>query len=222
MICNNVRVLSLGQIQLLDMVSELVVLINEEWLQCYTLLWPPLWRSKRVNRFSGGSEATRTRFCRLQSDANTVYFHAITNRLRRKCSIPCLWADDVDARELSAHFYSFYKLLFMADPRSRVALAIDYLPVRAIVSVVENAELTLVFLLKEVSRAIMEMKPSLIADPDSLPVSFQKFWEHIQDVIMPIFQEFHIGTLDMSCLNFGMITWIPKLVGGGGHGYSPL
>lgn len=32
-------------------------------------------------------------------------------------------------------------------------------------------------------------------------------------MIMPTFQEFYIGMLDMSCLKYGVITLIPKLVG---------
>jgi hypothetical protein len=48
---------------------------------------------------------------------------------------------------------------------------------------------------------------------NGLPVIFfQKFWEKIQAVIMPMFQEFYIETLDMSRLNYGVITLIPKIV----------
>jgi hypothetical protein len=119
-----------------------------------------------------------------------------------------------DNRDISAHTYSFYKELFTAAPRSGVALAIDFWPDAARVTADENAELTLPFLPEEVARAVKEMKANLAPGPDGLPVSFfQKIWDKLQAVIMPMFQEFYTGTLVMSCLNFGVITLIPKVVG---------
>jgi hypothetical protein len=67
---------------------------------------------------------------------------------------------------------------------------------------------------KEVRRAIIEMKADSAPGLDGIPVIFfQKIWERIQAVIMPMLQEFYIGTLVMSRLNFGVITLIPKIVG---------
>ena len=60
----------------------------------------------------------------------------------------------------------------------------------------------------------MAMKANSAHGPDGLPVAFfQKFWDRIQAVIMPMLQEFYIGTLVMSRLNFGVITLIPKVLG---------
>ena len=146
-----------------------------------------------------------------------AYFHAIANGHRRKCSIPCLWADDhllEDPRDISDHVYSFYKELFTAGPRTGISLASDLWLVGARVSNSENAELTLPFSLEEVTRAIMEMKANSAPGPDGLLVIFfQKFWEDIKATIMPMFQEFYTGTLVMSRINFGVITLIPKVVG---------
>jgi hypothetical protein len=153
----------------------------------------------------------------LQGDANTAYFRAIANGRRRKCSIPYLWEGDhllEDPVELSSHIYSFYKELFSAGPRSGVSLAADLWPPRARVSADENAELTLPFLPEEVARAISGMKACSAPGPDGLPVVFfQKFWDHLKTVIMPMFQEFYTGTLVMSRLNFGVINLIPKVTG---------
>jgi hypothetical protein len=75
-------------------------------------------------------------------------------------------------------------------------------------------ELTLPFLPEKVARAIKDMKANSAPGLDGLPVSFfQTFWEQLQAVIMPIFQEFYTGTLVMSRLNYGVITLIPKVVG---------
>jgi hypothetical protein len=60
----------------------------------------------------------------------------------------------------------------------------------------------------------MGMKSNSAPGPDGFPVVFfQRFWEKIQAAILPMFQEFYVGTLDMGRLNFGVITLIPKLVG---------
>lgn len=73
----------------------------------------------------------------------------------------------------------------------------------------ENAELTLPFFPKVARRAIrviVKMKANSALGPDNLPVTFfQKFWEHLQEVIMLMFQEFYIGTLNMSRLN---LVWL--------------
>jgi hypothetical protein len=92
------------------------------------------------------------------------------------------------------------------------------------VSADENMELTIPFSLEEVRRAIMEMKADSTSGLDGLLVIFfQKVWEKIQAVIMPMFQEFYIGTLVMSRLNFGVITLIPKIVGGMDiHQFRPI
>ncbi|KAE8781819.1 Signal recognition particle 54 kDa protein, chloroplastic [Hordeum vulgare] len=58
------------------------------------------------------------------------------------------------------------------------------------------------------------MKACLAPGPDGLPVTFfQRFWETVRPLIMPMFQEFYIGTLDMGRINFGIIALIPKVVG---------
>ena len=50
--------------------------------------------------------------------------------------------------------------------------------------------------------------------PDGLPVVFfQKFWEILCLVVMPMFHVSYIGTLDMARINYGVISLIPKVVG---------
>uniref|UniRef100_A0A453J5N2 Reverse transcriptase domain-containing protein n=1 Tax=Aegilops tauschii subsp. strangulata TaxID=200361 RepID=A0A453J5N2_AEGTS len=57
------------------------------------------------------------------------------------------------------------------------------------------------------------MKACSAPGPDGLPVVFfQKFWEILRPVIMPMFHEFYIGTLDMARFNYGVISLIPKVV----------
>nr|XP_051211161.1 uncharacterized protein LOC127328612 [Lolium perenne] len=125
-----------------------------------------------------------------------------------------IFRGEEEAGEITTHIYSFYKGLFAVGPRTGVALAADLWPARAWVSDEENAALTLPFLPTEVRGALEGMKTSSAPGPDGLPVVFfQKFWAKLQETIMPMFQEFYVGTLDMGRLNYGVITLIPKVVG---------
>ena len=204
----------LGQIQSLDQASDSVGLSAEEWLQRYALEHSLMGIYKSEEAF--WRQRSRQNWI-LHGESNSAYFHAIANGRHRKCSIPCLWADGVlleDARDISAHIYSFYKELFKAGPRTGISLSPHLWPAAARVSDAENVELTLPFSVEEVTRAVMDMKTNSAPGPDGLPVIFfQKFWEVIRAVIMPMFQEFYTGTLVMSRLNFGVITLIPKVVG---------
>uniref|UniRef100_A0A453SB11 Uncharacterized protein n=1 Tax=Aegilops tauschii subsp. strangulata TaxID=200361 RepID=A0A453SB11_AEGTS len=60
--------------------------------------------------------------------------------------------------DISTHIYSFYKELFLAEPRGGFSLCADFWPLADQVSDVENAELTLPFSPEEVGRAIASMK----------------------------------------------------------------
>ena len=203
----------LSDIQALYLASDSVGLDPQEWQQRYAL------EASLLEIFKGEELFWRQRSRQnwlLKGEANTAYFHAIANGRRRKCSIPCLWDGDrlLEApRDLSAHIYSFYRALFLAGPRSGVSLSVDFWQA-AHVTEEENRELTLPFLPEEVQRAVLEMKPNSAPGPDGLPVAFfQTFWESIKAVIMPMFQEFYVGTLVLSRLNFGVVTLVPKVVG---------
>ncbi|KAE8775755.1 putative NOT transcription complex subunit VIP2 [Hordeum vulgare] len=153
----------------------------------------------------------------LKGDANTAYFQGIANGRRRKCAIPFLWDGDAlleSLEEISSHINSFYKEMFSAESFGGISLCEDFWPLAKQVSDTENAELTIPFSPEEVGHAIASMKACSAPGPDGLPVIFfQRFWETVHPAIMPMFQEFYIGTLDIGMLNFGVITLIPKVVG---------
>ena len=49
--------------------------------------------------------------------------------------------------------------------------------------------------------------------PDGLPVRFfQAFWPMVKEIILDLFREFSRGTLDLSQLNYGIISMIPKVL----------
>ena len=67
------------------------------------------------------------------------------------------------------------------------------------------------FTKKEVLDAISQMKPNKAPGPDGFPAEFyKKCWHIIKDDLMPMFQDFFSGHLELFHLNFGLITMLPK------------
>ena len=204
----------LDQIKVLDDLADRQGLSPDDWLRRYALesSLMDIYKSEELFWQRRGGQNWL-----LKGDANTAYFQAIANGRRRKCAIPFLWDGDVlleSPNDISTHIYSFYKELFSAEPRGGVSLCADFWPPAEQVSDAEKAELTLPFSPEEVGRAIASMKACSAPGPDGLPVVFfQKFWEILRPIIMPMFHEFYIGTLDMARINYGVISLIPKVVG---------
>ena len=115
---------------------------------------------------------------------------------------------------IRAHVDGFYRDLFSASPRGGLALAHDIWPPRYCVSEEDNIALTAPFSEAEVWAAIKGMNSSSAPGPDGLPVKFfQTFWESIKPEVMALFDEFYVGSIDLTRLNFGIITLIPKVTG---------
>ena len=56
------------------------------------------------------------------------------------------------------------------------------------------------------------MEHNKAAGPDSIPIEFfQTCWEIIKEDIVELFDDFHKGKLDVSRLNYGIITLLPKI-----------
>ena len=75
----------------------------------------------------------------------------------------------------------------------------------------ENEILSATFAENGVFEAISQMKPNKASGPDGFPAEFYKRWSHIvKDDLMPMFQDFFNGHLQLFHLNFGTITLLPK------------
>lgn len=62
--------------------------------------------------------------------------------------------------------------------------------------------------------AIKDMNPTSAPGPDGLPVKFfQTFWDVIKPEVMDLFTDFHVGSIDLARLNYGIVTLIPKVPG---------
>jgi mannosylglycoprotein endo-beta-mannosidase len=56
------------------------------------------------------------------------------------------------------------------------------------------------------------MEHNKAAGPDAIPIEFyQKCWEIVKMDILELFEEFHRGKLDVSRINYGVITLLPKI-----------
>jgi hypothetical protein len=76
----------------------------------------------------------------------------------------------------------------------------------------ENVELIRSFLEKEIKTALFQMEKNKAAGPYGIPTEFfQVCWEIIKGDIMVLFDNFHLGTLDIQMLNYGIITLLPKV-----------
>lgn len=56
-------------------------------------------------------------------------------------------------------------------------------------------------------------KKNKAAGPDNIPIEFyQSYWPIVKNDIMKLFEEFHKGSLEVSRLNYGVITLLPKVL----------
>lgn len=56
------------------------------------------------------------------------------------------------------------------------------------------------------------MEKNKFVGPDNIPIEFyQTYWDIVKKDIINMFQDFHDGNLDVSHINYGIITLLPKL-----------
>jgi hypothetical protein len=76
----------------------------------------------------------------------------------------------------------------------------------------DNADLTRPFTTEEIKKALFSMETNRAPGPDDISSEFyQHFWEVVKDDIMNLFYGFYNGTLDLQCLNYKVITLLPKM-----------
>jgi hypothetical protein len=68
------------------------------------------------------------------------------------------------------------------------------------------------FTVEEVKTALFSMALNKAPGPDNIPIEFyQHRWDLVKWDIMNLFHAFHVGCLDVSRLNYGIITLLPKV-----------
>jgi hypothetical protein len=82
------------------------------------------------------------------------------------------------------------------------------------VSVEENEMLALSFTHEELEEVLKNTKTATAPGPDGFPLAFfKKFWHVIKDLVFQILNGFALGIVDVSRLNFGILSLLPKVKG---------
>ena len=66
--------------------------------------------------------------------------------------------------------------------------------------------------MEELKWSVFDMKTDTAPGPDGFSVSFYKgCWESVKGILFEMVNAFYLGNLDISRLNYGVITLIPKI-----------
>jgi hypothetical protein len=151
----------------------------------------------------------------LKGDSNNSYFHGVANGTKKKCTIFSLEDEDREIRdpaEIRNHVESYYKDLFGAEPEGGVTLGEEFWLEKGRLSDEEAQELIKPFTIKELEGALKDMDVNASPGPDGRPVGFyREFWQEIKLIVLEMLQDLYRGELNLSRLNFGMISLIPKI-----------
>ena len=113
----------------------------------------------------------------------------------------------VSQAEISANIYGFFLNLSGTAEEKPLRLRVDLWGDEARVSQAENDLLALSFSTEEIGRAVGSMKIDTALDPDGCPVAFfRRFWPMLKAPFYDIINGFALGTVDISRLNFGVIS----------------
>jgi len=151
----------------------------------------------------------------LKGDNNTSYFHKIANGRRRKNTIISLEKDGeiVEGDEnLLNHATEYYTNLFGPEEDHNIHIDQSLWDEVEKVSDVDNENLCKPFCEQEIKDALFQMEKHKADGPDKIPIEFyQACWDIVKDDIIQLFAEFHESRVDISRINYGVITFLPKV-----------
>ena len=105
----------------------------------------------------------------------------------------------------------FYKNLFAKEDRARISLGPHFWDPEDLVTSAENLELEKPLSEEEIKNVVFSSYASGAPGPDGLSFLFyQRFWELIKSDFMALVRDFESGSLNVSRLNYSIITLIPK------------
>jgi hypothetical protein len=204
----------LAQIQSLDAQADASGLDKDEWALRYHL------EDELMQILCAEEEYWRQRGRQnwlLHGDANTTYFHAIANGRRRKCAIRSLQSEEGEITGPAAiqeHIYKFYMGLMGTEDPKFISLRSNCWSGEEKVADEDNAALALSFSREELEEVLTGTKTATALGPDGFPVAFfKKNWVLLKDMVFQILNGFALGTMDVSRLNFGILSLLPKVVG---------
>lgn len=115
-------------------------------------------------------------------------------------------------QKITEHVVEYCKGLFGHNRECWLNLGSDFWPSDSKVPDNDISTLTMEFQLEEIKKVVMEVKVNSAPGPSGFGTFFfQKFWELIKGDLAAMFKDFWEGNLDIKCLNFSVITLVPKL-----------
>jgi hypothetical protein len=117
-----------------------------------------------------------------------------------------------DKFAIQEHVYSFYRELMGTEEPQFLMLVEGFWAENQKVSSAEN--LALSFSSHELDEVLALTKTDTATGPDGFSVIFFKTcWNWLKPLLLNILNEFALGRLDISRLNFGILSLIPKVPG---------
>lgn len=135
-------------------------------------------------------------------------------RKRRNTIISLMDGDSIieGDENMLAYATQYYKELF--GPASGNAFPVDpnmWNPEEK-VDIESNGLLSQPFSEEKIKYALFQLEKNKAVGPDKIPIEFyQSCWEVIKSDIVEMFKEFYEGNLNVSRINYGVITLLPKV-----------
>jgi hypothetical protein len=115
---------------------------------------------------------------------------------------------------IQAHIYNFYRELMGTEEPQLLTLVEGLWAVDQCVSPDENCKMAITFSEQDLDEVLAQTKTETAHGPDGLPVAFFKsFWNLVRPLILGILNDFTLGRVDISQLNFGILSLLPKVSG---------
>lgn len=152
----------------------------------------------------------------LEGDSNFGFFHLVANgRMREKklsCHSNMKAIQPLTVVRSRGPSIPTTRIFFGKIPNRQVSLGEYDWATQGRLSPKDNIELTKPFCEEEVRKAIFDMEENTASGPDGFGVSFYRSCGNsIKDVLMEMINDFYMGALYISRLNYGVITLVPKV-----------
>lgn len=129
-----------------------------------------------------------------------------------------------DSNIIMSHIVSFYSTLLAAQPSSPLALCSNFWPASALISSDENLALFIPLSYAEIDEVVTASNSNSAPGPDGFSITFfKKFCPLLKGLVYSIIQGFCLGMVDISRLNYAILSLVPKVKGADSiHQFRPI